>query len=649
LFEGSGIDSVFLNASSNKDKVANINMKPNASGDIIMTVSPGPNNNNASGFYYFGGMIISYEDKPLPSPFDTISLDFGTLLSPGPWINVENFTDGVMEDLVTVSGVNSGYGFRITDAFNGVNTAGTTAANPELGIPPTVSGDSFFGNTVLFGGKIEETGGFELYNLDKEKEYTMSIFASRVATDNREAKYEISGNNTQILYLDASSNTENVVFATLKPDENGIISITASPGPNNNNASGFYYLGSMQVFFNRFSAGSEEVTVLKPNGGEFWQAGKQVPIKWTSRNIPEVTLDYSVDGGNEWKEIAKTPGAAGTYNWTVPDDPGKQALIRVSGNQVSDQSDEYFEISGESTTCRIVVLGSSTAEGAGASPRDSSWVNRYAASLANNTAYEVINLGRGGYTTFHILPTGTVSPGVSIGVDQERNITKALSYEPFAIIVNMPSNDANNNFTLEQQMNNFDLISQAATNAGAQIFIATTQPRNFTNPTQIQIQKQVKDAILTKYGDHALDFWTGIAQENGFINTAYDSGDGIHLNNAGHRILFERVRDARIDTLDCYFTGTNDPINQHIQDIKIFPNPNNGTFNIRLENPGSLVSIEVMDIVGRKVFDKKTFGNEGSLIEIRLSDVEKGLYFCAVSEQSGNGLSRNLIPVIIHQ
>ncbi len=624
-------------------------MKPNASGDIIMTVSPGPNNNNASGFYYFGGMIISYEDKPLPSPFDTISLDFGTLLSPGPWINVENFTDGVMEDLVTVSGVNSGYGFRITDAFNGVNTAGTTAANPELGIPPTVSGDSFFGNTVLFGGKIEETGGFELYNLDKEKEYTMSIFASRVATDNREAKYEISGNNTQILYLDASSNTENVVFATLKPDENGIISITASPGPNNNNASGFYYLGSMQVFFNRFSAGSEEVTVLKPNGGEFWQAGKQVPIKWTSRNIPEVTLDYSVDGGNEWKEIAKTPGAAGTYNWTVPDDPGKQALIRVSGNQVSDQSDEYFEISGESTTCRIVVLGSSTAEGAGASPRDSSWVNRYAASLANNTAYEVINLGRGGYTTFHILPTGTVSPGVSIGVDQERNITKALSYEPFAIIVNMPSNDANNNFTLEQQMNNFDLISQAATNAGAQIFIATTQPRNFTNPTQIQIQKQVKDAILTKYGDHALDFWTGIAQENGFINTAYDSGDGIHLNNAGHRILFERVRDARIDTLDCYFTGTNDPINQHIQDIKIFPNPNNGTFNIRLENPGSLVSIEVMDIVGRKVFDKKTFGNEGSLIEIRLSDVEKGLYFCAVSEQSGNGLSRNLIPVIIHQ
>ena len=102
----------------------------------------------------------------------------------------------------------------------------------------------------------------------------------------------------------------------------------------------------------------------------------------------------------------------------------------------------------------------------------------------------------------------------------------------------MPSNDAVNNFGLDQQMRNFDLIVKAAQAEGVQTFICTTQPRNLGSQSQIDIQTSVRDAIFSTYGDHAIDFWTGIAANNGFILSQYDSGDGIHLNNEGHDILF---------------------------------------------------------------------------------------------------------------
>lgn len=57
---------------------------------------------------------------------------------------------------------------------------------------------------------------------------------------------------------------------------------------------------------------------------------------------------------------------------------------------------------------RIVVLGSSTAEGAGASVRKNSWVSRFARYVKNtDPTNEVVNLAKGGYTTCAIMPNGT--------------------------------------------------------------------------------------------------------------------------------------------------------------------------------------------------------------------------------------------------
>lgn len=199
-----------------------------------------------------------------------------------------------------------------------------------------------------------------------------------------------------------------------------------------------------------------------------------------------------------------------------------------------------------SSAYKIVVLGSSTAAGTGPSTPDSTWVNRYRNYLQSiNPANEVVNLAVGGYNTYRIMPTGFVPPPNRPNPDDVRNITAALAESPDAIIVNMPSNDVALNFTYTEQMFNLDTIVQIATAASVPIWICTTQPRNFS-AAQAQLQWDLKDSILAQFAPNVIDFWTNIATPSYFIDPIYDSGDGVHLNDAAHNILESRVIAANI-------------------------------------------------------------------------------------------------------
>jgi len=200
----------------------------------------------------------------------------------------------------------------------------------------------------------------------------------------------------------------------------------------------------------------------------------------------------------------------------------------------------------ESSTYKIVVLGSSTAAGSGPSTPDSTWVNRYRNYLQSiNPANDVVNLAVGGYNTYRIMPTGFVPPANRPNPNVAKNITAALAESPDAIIVNMPSNDVAANYTYAEQMFNLDTIVQIANAASVPIWICTTQPRNFS-AAQAQLQWDLKDSILVQFSPNVIDFWTTIATPSYLIDPLYDSGDGVHLNDAGHNILESRVVAADI-------------------------------------------------------------------------------------------------------
>lgn len=190
----------------------------------------------------------------------------------------------------------------------------------------------------------------------------------------------------------------------------------------------------------------------------------------------------------------------------------------------------------------IVVVGSSTAEGYGIKPKDSCWVNRFAHSLGPEVA--VRNISKTGYSTYEVMPTGTRKAGRP-EPDTERNITKALSFHPDAIIINLPTNDAAAGYSLEEQQANFRTIIQAATDQQIPVWVTTTQPRTNTFGHPRNTLPQMRDWLLATYGNKVINFWEPFANPDNTINKQYDQ-DGIHLNIPGHRILFERVAQKHI-------------------------------------------------------------------------------------------------------
>jgi hypothetical protein len=205
----------------------------------------------------------------------------------------------------------------------------------------------------------------------------------------------------------------------------------------------------------------------------------------------------------------------------------------------------------------VVVLGSSTAEGAGPTEEANTWVNRLRALLnAEAEGLDVLNLARGGTSTYHILPTGTPTPDGRPAPDPLRNITAALARDPAAIVIGMTSNDAAYGYTLGEQERNFEAVAAAAEAAGVPVWVTTTAPRNFDAEARAK-QEVMRDWILERFGERAVDVWSGFARPDGGLDPRWDSGDGVHQNDEAHDVIFRRVRDSGL--MDLLFEPTEAP------------------------------------------------------------------------------------------
>ncbi|MFH0838748.1 MAG: Ser-Thr-rich GPI-anchored membrane family protein [Candidatus Omnitrophota bacterium] len=93
--------------------------------------------------------------------------------------------------------------------------------------------------------------------------------------------------------------------------------------------------------------------ITAPNGGESAMILQPYTIIWvTTGTIPDVKLQYSIDGGTSWpvgKIITNSVSNTGSYPWTVPDDHSGNARMRVldtRDSSVYDDSNNDFSISG---------------------------------------------------------------------------------------------------------------------------------------------------------------------------------------------------------------------------------------------------------------------------------------------------------------
>ena len=196
----------------------------------------------------------------------------------------------------------------------------------------------------------------------------------------------------------------------------------------------------------------------------------------------------------------------------------------------------------------VAILGSSNTEGIiGPSRRDSAWAERLRDHLAETRpGSRVVNYARGGYTTYNIRPSNANPPNGRPAPDPVRNVTQALTVDPDVILISLTSNDANRGYAVAEQLESYRLVIEAA--GDAPVFITTTTPRTAfsdngaaTDAEKRRIQAVMKDSTLARYGARAVDFWTGLALADSTLDPHYGSGDGVHFNDAGHRLLFERI------------------------------------------------------------------------------------------------------------
>lgn len=95
------------------------------------------------------------------------------------------------------------------------------------------------------------------------------------------------------------------------------------------------------------SAGAQSLVMTAPNGGEAWDVGSVHAITWNGANVALARLEYRRSAGDPWVSIADVEGYAGTYSWTVPDDPTATAEVRVrdlADSNPSDASNAVFSI-----------------------------------------------------------------------------------------------------------------------------------------------------------------------------------------------------------------------------------------------------------------------------------------------------------------
>ena len=200
------------------------------------------------------------------------------------------------------------------------------------------------------------------------------------------------------------------------------------------------------------------------------------------------------------------------------------------------------QVSGNKTPRTIVVLGSSTSFGYGATPIDSSYVNKLRINLRTYKRQDtIIDLAVPGYTTYEIQPTGSIpSPdtGTIAKPDPASNITYALTKKPNLVIINMPTNDIYDNYTDAQIINNYKVVVKLLESAQVPYIITSTQPRDFSAAQRARLRPFTNLTKTTFGANNVIDYLDQLSNPDYTIRDTLEYGDGIHVNNKGHKIIY---------------------------------------------------------------------------------------------------------------
>lgn len=192
-----------------------------------------------------------------------------------------------------------------------------------------------------------------------------------------------------------------------------------------------------------------------------------------------------------------------------------------------------------------VVMGSSSAFGAGASNPDKSWVGLLKkSSIAGNAT--IHNIARGGHTTYQGLSSDCVVSSERPKTDPAHNLEKALELKPDVVLLSYPSNDAALGYSATESAANLLLMRWQFNQKNIPVLILSAQPRNMAKEQQQKLL-ELDQLLRPLVGPCYVDLYQQLVGADGNLASQYNAGDGVHLNDAGHQIVFNAVSQRLAD------------------------------------------------------------------------------------------------------
>jgi acyl-CoA thioesterase-1 len=194
-----------------------------------------------------------------------------------------------------------------------------------------------------------------------------------------------------------------------------------------------------------------------------------------------------------------------------------------------------------------VVMGSSTAAGNGAPP-DKGWVAVLGQTLSDR-GIQVVNIARAGTVTYNGLSSSTAPTPNRPAPDAALNIDQALSRKPVALMLAYPTNDTGLGYSLDETVNNLMAIRATALASSVPVMVLSTQPRNLPDAQRATL-KDINVRLASEVGPCFVNVYDSLAGPDGRLLPSYDSGDGTHPNEAGHRVIATIMQTA-IENAKC--------------------------------------------------------------------------------------------------
>jgi lysophospholipase L1-like esterase len=200
----------------------------------------------------------------------------------------------------------------------------------------------------------------------------------------------------------------------------------------------------------------------------------------------------------------------------------------------------------------LAVIGSSTAEGEGASRPANAWTALLTRSLAARTNFTLRNLAVGGYTTADLLPDS----------DSTGNMKDAIATQPDLIVVALAgSNDLSIGTSSSTFMSRLTLLRDDAKAAGIPTFFVTTAPKDLSDSERQTLADWASSmrqsfascwvpGTASPYTPCLIDIFDALSTSSLELASQFDSGDGIHLDDAGHAVVF-RTAEPVLEAYVC--------------------------------------------------------------------------------------------------